>query len=255
MAPARIEVVTLADRPDLSRQAEAFQAGSAEQRTGFGWPRFEFESEAARCHWRRIINAFPAFQLAMIDDRDQVVATGHSIPFRWDGTVEGLPAGWDEVLSMGFAQRGERVDAISALAITVAPEQQSNGYSVVLLRAMKDNALRQGIHQMVAPVRPMLKSRYPLTPIDEYVTWRMADGRLFDPWLRAHLNLEAMLLRVAPRSLVIAGTVSEWERWAGMAFPVSGRYVVPGALSTVRIDRDRDQGEYLQPNVWMQHPL
>ena len=31
-------------------------------------------------------------------------------------------------------------------------------------------------------------------------------------------------------------------------------YVVPGALALVEIDRERDEGLYLEPNVWMIHP-
>jgi hypothetical protein len=63
------------------------------------------------------------------------------------------------------------------------------------------------------------------------------------------------MLRVAPRSLDVRGTVAEWEQWTGMAFPESGDYVVPGALVPVTIDRDRDEGRYVEPNVWMRHPV
>ena len=50
------------------------------------------------------------------------------------------------------------------------------------------------------------------------------------------------------------GTVAQWEEWTELAFPDSGSYVVPGALVPVEIDRERDQGLYLEPNVWMVHP-
>jgi hypothetical protein len=39
-----------------------------------------------------------------------------------------------------------------------------------------------------------------------------------------------------------------------MKFPQTGDYVVPGALVPVQIDRERDQGIYVEPNVWMVHP-
>jgi hypothetical protein len=65
----------------------------------------------------------------------------------------------------------------------------------------------------------------------------------------------AELLAVAPRTIVIEGTVAEWERWTDMAFPDSGPYVVPGALQPVLIDRERDVGRYEDPNVWMRHPI
>ena len=50
------------------------------------------------------------------------------------------------------------------------------------------------------------------------------------------------------------GSVAEWEEWAQMAFPETGAYVVPGALVPVEIDRERDEGLYVEPNVWMVHP-
>jgi hypothetical protein len=40
-----------------------------------------------------------------------------------------------------------------------------------------------------------------------------------------------------------------------MRFRASGRYVVPGALTPVTIDRRRDRGRYVEPNVWMLHPV
>lgn len=81
------------------------------------------------------------------------------------------------------------------------------------------------------------------------MTWKREDGSPFDPWLRVHRRLGAEFLRVMPRSLVVTGSVSKWEEWTSMAFPESGRYVVPGALQPVSIDRERDVGRYEDPNV------
>jgi hypothetical protein len=55
--------------------------------------------------------------------------------------------------------------------------------------------------------------------------------------------------------MTIPGSVGEWEEWAGMSFPDSGDYVVPGALTLVSIDRESDRGLYVEPNVWMRHTL
>jgi hypothetical protein len=51
----------------------------------------------------------------------------------------------------------------------------------------------------------------------------------------------------------VTGTVAEWEEWAGMAFPETGTYIVPGALVPVEVDLERDVGLYMEPNVWMAH--
>jgi hypothetical protein len=53
----------------------------------------------------------------------------------------------------------------------------------------------------------------------------------------------------------VTATVAEWEERTGLRFPASGRYVVPGAFNPIRIDRKRNEGRYVEPNVWMRHPV
>ena len=53
--------------------------------------------------------------------------------------------------------------------------------------------------------------------------------------------------------MVIEGTVAEWEKWTGMRFPETGRYVVPEALDVVDIDLEADAGRYVAAAVWMRH--
>jgi hypothetical protein len=89
--------------------------------------------------------------------------------------------------------------------------------------------------------------------VGEAIGWRRDDGTHVDPWLRTHERIGAEIVKVASRSFTVAGTVAEWEEWTGMAFPESGTYVVPGALVPVEIDRERDEGLYVEPNVWMVH--
>jgi hypothetical protein len=91
--------------------------------------------------------------------------------------------------------------------------------------------------------------------VERYVGWERDDGLPFDPWLRVHRRLGAEFLRVAPRSMVITGTISEWEEWTGMRFPESDAFVVPGALQPVVLELGRDLGSYEEPNVWMRHPV
>jgi hypothetical protein len=104
-------------------------------------------------------------------------------------------------------------------------------------------------------VRPTLKARYPLIPIERYLTWRRKDGELFDPWMRVHERLGAEILGICPGSLVVEGTVAEWETWTEIAFPETGSYVLDEALVPIEIDREEDRGRYVEPNVWMRHPL
>jgi hypothetical protein len=137
----------------------------------------------------------------------------------------------------------------------VDPRSRGRGLSRDALRAMVDLARARGLGALIAPVRPTAKSAYPLAPMDRYVRWENADGLPLDPWIRVHTRMGADILRVAPRTIVIEGSVADWERWTDMRFPDSGSYVVPGALQPVVIDRAKDEGRYEDPNVWMQHPI
>lgn len=41
----------------------------------------------------------------------------------------------------------------------------------------------------------------------------------------------------------------------GLAYPESGVYVIPGVHAPIEIDRERDLGVYVEPNVCMRHPI
>jgi len=207
--------------------------------------------------WPSLIRTFPEFQLVLCDARARVVAGGYTIPFVWDGRTASLPMGVDGVLARGLRdhRRRRRSNTLSALLAVVDPRLQGQGLNREVIRAMASIASRHGMRALVAPVRPTLKHRYPLTPMERYARWRRPDGAPFDPWLRVHHRLGARVVSVAARSMVVDGRVKDWEAWTGLRFPASGDYVVPGALTTVRIDRRRDRGRYVAPNVWMLHPV
>ena len=51
----------------------------------------------------------------------------------------------------------------------------------------------------------------------------------------------------------IVGSVKDWQDWTGLLFQSSGNYIIPGALSPIKIDVEKGFGEYIEPNVWMIH--
>jgi hypothetical protein len=245
-----VRLVTLGDRPDLLPALRRLTASV--------WPAtMEYIHHDAVCdrHWPALARDFADFQPLLCDRRGRVVAGGYTIPFVWDGRRASLPSGVDGVLIRGMRdhRRGRRPTTLSALLAVVDPRWQGCGLSAAVIRAMASLARRHGLRALLAPVRPTHKHRYPLAPMARYVGWRRPDGAPVDPWLRVHWRLGARVLGVAARSMVVAGRVGEWERWTGMRFPDSGRYIVPGALTPVTIDRRRDRGCYVEPNVWMLH--
>jgi GNAT superfamily N-acetyltransferase len=241
------EQTSLGRRPDL--------ADHIHRLAGEGWPAFLLHGDMP--HWEKLFGMFADYQILFLDPSGGVVSVGNTIPFFWDGTPDDLPDRMADLMNRAVDDRrgGREPNALSALAAIVSPDHRRKGLSAEVLRAMRTVARENDLASFVAPVRPTLKAAYPLTPFWRYVRWERADGSAFDPWLRVHRRLGAEPLKLMPESLAVVGTVPEWEEWTGMAFPESGRYVVPGALQSVAIDRERDLGRYDDPNVWMRHPV
>lgn len=139
------------------------------------------------------------------------------------------------------------------MAVAVGSEHDRRGLATTVLRELTRRAHEAGLVHVVAPLRPTWKHRCPTVPMNEYAGWARADGLSIDPWIRTHQRLGARVLGPAPQSMVIEGTVAEWESWTGMVFPVTREYIVPDALNPVRIDRERDRGVYVEENLWVQH--
>ena len=221
------------------------------------WPEFMHHDPVADRCWNRLRDDWPAFQLVLVDETGEVAAASQAAPLQWDGTDEGLPEGWDAQFERSVADlEAERTfDTLGAIQICVANGRRGQGLSGLMVEAMRQAALAAGLKALIACVRPTEKARYPLLPIETYAAWRRADGLPFDPWLRVHARAGARIVRGSPRSMTIAGSVGEWQEWTGLTFPISGPYVVEGALSPVEIDLATNCGVYHDPNVWMVHDL
>jgi GNAT superfamily N-acetyltransferase len=221
------------------------------------WPEYNLHGDVFAEWWRPLLEELPEFQFAIYDeDSDAVLAEGHTGPLPWSGDDRELPSGIDDALQRVVSGRraSAPVDTLCALAVEVAPAERRRGLAAELLGGMRELAGRQRLRRLIAPVRPSWKERYPLAPIERYVTWRREDGRLLDPWMRLHEQLGARVGTALPRSMRITGTVREWEAWIDLALPESGDYVFPHGLAPLSVDRDRDICTYWEPNVWMIHP-
>ncbi|GAA1426426.1 hypothetical protein GCM10009601_35400 [Streptomyces thermospinosisporus] len=223
------------------------------------WPVFVTQDLVGSAHYRRIATELPEYVLFAEDEQGEVVATAYSVPFalHTEGREE-LPArGWDKVMVWAFAdlRAGVRPDTVSAIAVTVAPHAQGRGLSALMLTAMRDNARARGFDEVVAPVRPSAKHLEPRTPMDEYVARVRPDGLPQDPWMRVHARAGATVDRVAPASMTVSASLAEWRDWTGLPFDTDGPVEVPGALVPVHCDLRGDHAVYVEPNVWMRHPL
>jgi GNAT superfamily N-acetyltransferase len=234
-----MDVVRFADRPDLrERRREELNE----------FPEYMNHNAMGSRYWGRLYTDFPDFQLAVVDGAE-LVGEVHALSLPVE--AEELPRGWDEAFERGMEARGGNV--ASLLAISVKPSARGKGVPAALIAAVRAAARASGLESVIAPVRPTLKHRYPLIPIDRYIEWRREDGSHFDPWIRTHERVGGVVVAPAPDSMLIEAPVADWQEWTGMEFPDDGTYVVPTMLAPLEV---RDGiGRHVEPNVWMRHSV
>src|SRR5690348_2830702 len=110
-----LTVSTLDQRPDLTLELLRLAP--------MVWPHFVLEDDVSLQHYGALFEEFPDYQFVIYDEQEQVIAGGSTIPLRWDGTLEGLPNGWDGALEQGVGDRqaGRQPTAISAVSATINP--------------------------------------------------------------------------------------------------------------------------------------
>jgi GNAT superfamily N-acetyltransferase len=234
-----MEIVRYSDRPDLreGRRDALNQFPEYMNHNAMGWK-----------YWGRLYEDFPQFQLALVEDGD-LLGEVHALTLPLAG--DELPHGWDDAFERGMEAGGGNVASLLAISVTAAA--RGRGVPAALIDAVREVARSHGLDRVIAPVRPTWKDRYPLIPIERYMTWRRDDGMHFDPWLRTHERVGGVIVAAAPDSMRIEAPVADWEEWTGMRFPEDGTYVVPGMLAPLAV-RD-GVGTHVEPNVWVRHSL
>lgn len=239
-----------------ARDATAFRrlVEDMPRRTG---PHYLLHDRCVARYWQSLDRTFPDHQLCLVDDHTGgAVGIGRGIPLALDGSWSELPSeGLDWALEKGFVdhQAGRTPNAVSALYIEIAATHRGRRLSQRILTAMLRHAGSMGYRHLVAPVRPSLKSRYPLIDIDTYLSWTTPTGSPFDPWLRVHVQTGARVLHVCRRAMLISGTRNEWAEWTEMELPGDGEYIIPDGLVPLRIQSD--VGEYIEPGIWVLHDV
>ena len=99
-----MNLVRYADRPDLLEIR-------FERLSAVTFPEYMHNNTPGDLYWGRLYADFPEFQVALLDG-EELVAEAHAVPVPWDGSLEGLPSGWDEgfVLGMTSDRRAWRAD-------------------------------------------------------------------------------------------------------------------------------------------------
>lgn len=241
-----LEISTLAQRPDAV--GKLWEMPSP-------WPEIMRHDPIGNLFYGQVTDFFPEYVLLVSNGSGELIAQAFAAPFQMTED-ELFDDGWDGVLRRALNTRldGRTPNAVSAIEIAIRPDHQGKGLSGRVLAAMRENVSRLGFRELFAPVRPNGKQD-PGQPMSEYAFQVRADGLPVDPWLRVHVRAGGRIDRIAPRSMVIPGTLAEWRDWTGLPFDTSGPVVVPHALAPVHCDVAQNQAVYVEPNVWVRHTL
>lgn len=248
MSPERFQVIT---------PAHAGYRDLVRGLTREVWPEFMLHDPVAAEHWHELLDRFADYQFALLDrQEDRAAGMGNSFPLRWEGLLQNLPeGGWDWAFREAVRQSrlGIEPNYHCAIQIVLRPAYRGRGLSRLMIEAVRAVTKARGLRGLIIPIRPSEKSAYPLTRLDDYIAWKNEAGLPFDAWLRAHVRAGARIINVCHHSKTIRGTRAEWEQWTGFKLSQSGEHIIPGALNPIRLDVERDEGVYVEPNVWIVH--
>ena len=228
------KIVTFTERPDLYDLQEEI--------CGKAFPVFLYYSEIATNTWDKMIGYFNEYQLLFLHN-DKIICVFNCMPMNHDFSDEELPEdAFDWGLEKGIKdfEDGKEINAALGVQVIISKEYQGKGLSSIAVVEIKNMCAKMGIRKLIIPVRPTLKSKYPINDIDNYIKWKNEKRLPFDPWLRVHIEQNGKIIKVCNEALKIKGTVKQWEKWTQMSFPESGMYVVEGALCPIRIDRENN---------------
>lgn len=242
---AKRVVVDVARFPDAASEIDLLISGNL--------PAFMMWSSPGNWRWHRIYGKFPEYQLAAYSPSGELLGALNSVPVPWDGNLLDLPGGYDDVLIQSTGVEPFQGRSTCLLSISVRESCRGLGIPELLLEEIKVRARNAGHGAVIAPLRPTLKHLHPSMPMSEYTGLMDERGKIYDPWLRKHLEMGAEVLGIAEKSLVIKQPSSRWERNAGRQL-LAGRHPIPGAISQIEIGTD-GVGIYVEPNIWICHRI
>lgn len=200
---------------------------------------------------------WPEYFLVLLED-GAPVARAAAVPVEFP-TAERpeLPDhGWDAALIWAAEDliENRETNTLIALEVLVATGRRGTGLAAKALAALKERAVSTGKRKLVVPVRPAGKENEPRPSFEDYIARRRADGLPEDPWLRTHERLGARFVKVAPFAMTVTGSFAQWQTWTGVPLR-DGLTTVPGGIAPVLASSALDLGVYVEPNVWLEHPL
>ncbi|MEU4444093.1 hypothetical protein AB0K14_32730 [Actinosynnema sp. NPDC050801] len=120
---------------------------------------------------------------------------------------------------------------------------------------MRSAVVAARLTSLLVPLRPPDKAAEPEVSMAEYAARTRPDGLPADRWLRTHVRAGGRVEGIAWCSSTVQATLARWREWTGLPFDRDGPVLVPGALAPVHVSTSQNVAVYVEPNVWVSHPL
>lgn len=153
--------VTLLEKKELREALDRINEKS--------WPQFMLNWDCKE--WSHLYTTFAQYQILITSDDDEIMAFGHTIPIFWNESVELISDNLDILIkdAVKANKNGKKPNVLLALAAVVSENHKGKGLSYEVVKEMKDMAIKHEITDVLIPVRPTLKTKYPLIPLEQYI--------------------------------------------------------------------------------------
>lgn len=209
-------------------------------------------------YWKSIYKAFAPTQFFVFDN-NTLAAVINCVPLHLTKNELNTLSddGWRWALEKAFAdsERGLSANTLCCLSIKTNRDYTQKDLHHFIISHLKRTTLESQYQALITPVRPKMKQFYPLQDISNYSQWINNYGLPYDIAIRTHVKNGAVILKACIRSLQIEGSVTQWETWTGYTFQTTGDYILPKALSPLRINVELNKGYYNEPHIWMLYRL
>jgi GNAT superfamily N-acetyltransferase len=231
------------------------QAIQYREAIGRAFPPIIGESAVIKKYWSRLEENLSEYQIMLLADDGELIGFMNTVPFYFNEGLDQLPdRGWDWMLTKGMKDYQSEIapNYLGGLQVIVRKKFQGQGYSKVILRYAKKFVDESIFENLVIPIRPIYKHRFPTMPMTKYMNLK-DENIIYDPWIRTHINGGAEVIKVCEQSMIMKGDIKFWESMLNKRISKSGQYPLSGALSLIDIDVENDSGQYVEANIWIKY--
>lgn len=217
------------------------------------FPTIILKSALIQQQWKKIEQYFPSHQIFAFSSENELIGFVNTIPFSWQKDAHELPNdGWDWMVEKGIKdyESNTKANSLGGLQIIITKKYLGQGFSKILIAKAKELKNNNAYNNLFIPIRPTFKHKFASMPMEEYLNYK-EKNKIFDPWIRTHVNSGASIIKICHNSMNVKGPIQFWEEIHKSKISKSGPILIKGALSPIAIDIENNQGEYREPNIWI----